>query len=165
MPGLCLTVADAGKGLMNIHGPDKISSFMHSTRYFMRVPDNRMRPDADCGLQMTTHLCDNLTIHAVRLSASTDSSSSSHVCYVGQTAVQKGKFDIQRAAELRVPKGPLFGLLKGGSPVTLDDGSVVSPDDVLGPSEPSRYFMVVCSLVGAEEQLLGALSGHAFIRR
>jgi ribonuclease Z len=39
-----------------------------------------------------------------------------------------------RAEELGVPAGPIRGDLVRGMPVTLPDGTVVSPDDVLGPA-------------------------------
>jgi ribonuclease Z len=44
-----------------------------------------------------------------------------------------GRFDTEAAARLGVPEGPLFGVLQRGEPVTLDDGRVVAPADVLGP--------------------------------
>jgi ribonuclease Z len=45
-----------------------------------------------------------------------------------------GRFDLDRALELRVPEGPLFGRLQLGENVRLDDGRVIKSADVLGPS-------------------------------
>jgi ribonuclease Z len=39
----------------------------------------------------------------------------------------------KRAAELGVPEGPIRGELVEGHPVSLPDGRVIHPDDVLGP--------------------------------
>ncbi len=39
---------------------------------------------------------------------------------------------------LGVPAGPLRGKLKSGEKVSLENGTVVSPDDVLGPSTPGN---------------------------
>ena len=44
-----------------------------------------------------------------------------------------GKFNPERAKELGIPSGPLWGQLQRGEAVTLADGSVVSPGQVLGP--------------------------------
>ncbi|HJO04929.1 MAG TPA: ribonuclease Z [Acidobacteriota bacterium] len=49
-----------------------------------------------------------------------------------------GRFDVDGATALGVEPGPLFGRLQAGESVTLADGSVVSPDQVLGPPRPGR---------------------------
>ena len=47
-----------------------------------------------------------------------------------------GRFDVAGADALGVPNGPERGALQHGEPVTLADGRVVSPEDVLGPARP-----------------------------
>ncbi len=47
-----------------------------------------------------------------------------------------GRFDVAAAKALGVPSGPLFGNLQRGESVELEDGTVVTPDQVLGPSRP-----------------------------
>ena len=49
-----------------------------------------------------------------------------------------GRFDVAGADALGVPAGPERGALQHGEAVTLADGRVVSPDDVLGPARPGR---------------------------
>ena len=44
-----------------------------------------------------------------------------------------GKFDSLAAETLNIPK-PLWGLLQHGSPVTLEDGKTIRPEQVLGPA-------------------------------
>jgi ribonuclease Z len=51
---------------------------------------------------------------------------------------RKGRFDRERAEELGVPVGPLFQKLHAGEAVELDDGTVVEPDQVVGPPRPGR---------------------------
>lgn len=51
---------------------------------------------------------------------------------------RKGRFDRERAEDLGVPTGPLFSKLHGGESVELDDGTVVEPDQVVGPPRPGR---------------------------
>ncbi|HXH96658.1 MAG TPA: ribonuclease Z [Gaiellaceae bacterium] len=49
-----------------------------------------------------------------------------------------GRFDVAAADALGVPSGPERGLLQGGAPVTLADGRVVTPAEVLGDPRPGR---------------------------
>ncbi|MFB6352965.1 MAG: ribonuclease Z [Halobacteriales archaeon] len=51
---------------------------------------------------------------------------------------RRGRFDRERAEELGVPVGPKFSRLHDGEPVELDDGTVVEPDQVVGPPRPGR---------------------------
>lgn len=47
-----------------------------------------------------------------------------------------GRFDVERAQALGVPEGPTYGRLQEGEPVTLADGTIVRPEQVLGPPRP-----------------------------
>ncbi|MGQ9653150.1 MAG: ribonuclease Z [Thermodesulfobacteriota bacterium] len=49
-----------------------------------------------------------------------------------------GKFKTEAAKALGIPPGPLFGRLQGGERVVLEDGRVIAPGQVLGPSRPGR---------------------------
>lgn len=51
---------------------------------------------------------------------------------------RKGRFDRERAEELGVPVGPTFSKLHEGNPVELEDGTVVRPEQVVGPPRPGR---------------------------
>lgn len=55
-----------------------------------------------------------------------------------------GRFDLERARELGVPAGPMFGRLQRGEPVELSDGRVVTPSQVLGPTRKGRSFAYIC---------------------
>jgi ribonuclease Z len=53
-----------------------------------------------------------------------------------------GRFDVEAADALGVPPGPERGLLQAGESVTLADGRVVTPDEVLGPPRPGRKVVL-----------------------
>jgi ribonuclease Z len=53
-----------------------------------------------------------------------------------------GRFDVEAADALGVPAGRERGVLQGGEPVTLADGRVVLPADVLGPPRAGRRVVL-----------------------
>ena len=62
--------------------------------------------------------------------------------YVLEEHTRPGRFEVAKALSLGVPSGPAFGQLQKGHPVTLANGTVVSPDQVLGPSRPGRKLVI-----------------------
>ena len=69
-----------------------------------------------------------------------------------------GRFDVQVADRLGVPDGPARGALQRGEPITLDDGSVVTPDLVLGEPRRGRRVVVAGDTAPAES-VVEAASG------
>jgi ribonuclease Z len=49
-----------------------------------------------------------------------------------------GRFDLERAKSLGIPAGPLYSRLQSGQSITLDDGRVIHPSEVLGPPRPGK---------------------------
>ena len=49
-----------------------------------------------------------------------------------------GRFDPDKARELGIPEGPLWGQIHKGNPVALADGRVITPDLLVGPPRPGR---------------------------
>jgi ribonuclease Z len=49
-----------------------------------------------------------------------------------------GRFNVQRALELGVPEGPLWGRLQTGEDVLSSSGKTVHPSDVLGAPRPGK---------------------------
>lgn len=55
-----------------------------------------------------------------------------------QEKARPGVFNVERAAELGIPAGPLYGKLQRGEDVALADGRIMTPDMVLGPPRPGK---------------------------
>jgi ribonuclease Z len=55
---------------------------------------------------------------------------------------RKGRFDPDHARELGVPEGPLWGQIHRGQPITLPDGRVVQPSELVGPPRPGRRVVI-----------------------
>ncbi|XP_073399979.1 zinc phosphodiesterase ELAC protein 1 isoform X1 [Dendrobates tinctorius] len=62
-----------------------------------------------------------------------------------------GKLNVTKLRELGVQPGPLYGKLKLGSSVTLENGQTISPSDVLGDPIPGRKVCILgdCSGMAA----------------
>ncbi|MCV3213855.1 ribonuclease Z [Plectonema radiosum NIES-515] len=59
----------------------------------------------------------------------------------GYRVVEKdrsGRFDIEKAKELQIPAGRIYGQLKRGETVTLSDGRVIDGNQLCGPTEIGR---------------------------
>jgi len=52
-----------------------------------------------------------------------------------------GRFNPDRAVELGIPEGPLWGQLHKGKTVTLADGQTVGPANLVGPPRPGRKLV------------------------
>ena len=67
------------------------------------------------------------------------------VTAIGYALVEEerpGRFDVERADALGVPGGPERGMLQRGEAVTLADGRVVQPGDVLGNPRAGRKVVL-----------------------
>lgn len=160
-------MADAGNSNITVSGPAQLESLLDATRHFMKLPDGLLRlhhgmhsvKTADTANGASKHVVFespelllqqvNITTQSQHTSTSS-SATASRCCFIGHSPELQGKFDIKRAEAFNVPKGPLFGKLKKGESITLADGTVIRPEQVLGECEPSRCFAVVCR-VGTEE--------------
>jgi ribonuclease Z len=55
---------------------------------------------------------------------------------------RKGRFHPERARELGIPEGPMWGRLHRGMPVTLEDGRVIPASELVGPPRRGRRVAI-----------------------
>jgi ribonuclease BN (tRNA processing enzyme) len=169
---LTLTAFDAGRTSLDIVGMPGLQTFWNSTSHFMRLnesyisirevapPQHNVQPTAtrlkygDIEVVAVPIVASSASAPTsfTPLSSSSATSSASFemkyygVSYVCQTPTLPGKFDVQRAAALNIPKGPMYAQLKNGKSVTLANGDIILPDQVLGPPQVGRNVAVLCAL-------------------
>lgn len=62
-----------------------------------------------------------------------------------------GRFNVEKAATLGIPSGPLYGKLKRGEQITLPDGRQIRGTDLCGEPEEGRKFVYCTDTVYCEE--------------
>jgi len=55
-----------------------------------------------------------------------------------QEKTKPGTFNLEKAEEMGIPRGPLYGKLQHGENIALPDGRVITPAMVLGPPRPGK---------------------------
>lgn len=65
------------------------------------------------------------------------------VGYVFTENDKPGKLDMEKCKQLGVPKGPMLGKIKNGQTITLDNGTVIKPEDVVGPTIKGKKLVML----------------------
>jgi ribonuclease Z len=132
LPGMLKTFALRGREApLSIHGPVGIAAIMSVLgRVVGRLPYPVEIVELEPG--------DSLPRDGYRLEAFATDHRVPSLGWALYEDPRPGRFDAQEAARLGVPFGPLCGALQHGQPVTLPDGSVVTPEQVVGPTRPGR---------------------------
>lgn len=164
LPGMVLTIADTGKPGLHVHGPPRTKNYVFATRHFLHRPDftfkaSEVLPLGDKDEIQSCYEDDEVVVYAVAVKkprigakrklsdsqSSLDAKAQSHVSvsYVVETRPQRGKFLVEKAVALGVPKGRLFGQLHQGKDVRLDNGTVVKSSECVLPSMPAVACVVL----------------------
>jgi ribonuclease Z len=136
LPGMLKTFALRGRDVpITIYGPPGLSELFGSLR---RIFGKLTYPYEL--VELTP--CDSIERGDHKLVTFPVSHGVSSVGYALVEEDRPGRFDVATADELGVPNGPERGALQRGESVTIDDGRVVTPDEVLGPPRAGRKVVV-----------------------
>ena len=76
---------------------------------------------------------------------------------------RKGRFDPDRARSLGIPEGPLWGRIHRGEAVTLEDGRIVQPSELVGPPRPVRTVVITGDTRPCENTVAAARSADLLL--
>lgn len=138
LPGLLMLSSQVDRTEpLTIYGPARLADYIESSR---KILDMYINYEIRC-IPVEPGViaeCDEYHINCFPLKHTKQ-------CF-GYSIVEKerpGAFSVERALELRVPKGPLWGKLQRGEDVMNSDGVVIHPSDVLGEKRSGRKFSFV----------------------
>jgi ribonuclease Z len=136
LPGMLKTFSLRGRELpLTIYGPQGLRELLTTLRRIfgrLSFPLETVELEPGAVLERDGHRLETFAVeHGV-----------SAVGYALVEGVRPGRFDVDTADRLGVPDGPARGLLQRGEHVTLSDGRVVAPDDVLGPPRDGRKLVL-----------------------
>jgi ribonuclease Z len=137
IPGLLMLRAQVpDPGSLTILGPKGIKAFIDQVQgtlgFFVNYPVRFVEWEE--GSPTDTAYED----HQIRITWAPLKHTVTCVGYRMEEHPRPGKFKAKTARGLGVPEGPLWGKLQKGESVTLENGEVVRPDQVLGPMRPGR---------------------------
>jgi ribonuclease Z len=122
---------------LTLYGPPKLKEYVDANRRILDMYINYeiIVKTVEPGVILET---DDFTVRAFRLNHTKPC-----LGYVMQEKDRPGEFHPEKAQDLGIPVGPLWGKLQRGETVTLGDGRVVSSADVMGNKRGGRKFSYV----------------------
>ena len=140
-----------------IIGPPRIRNVVESSRDVLEMYINYeivVREIDNPKTRKVVYQGDGFSVRSIPLSHSRTC-----VGYVLEEDPRPGLFHPELAAELEIPRGPLWGQLQSGSDIELSDGRVILPSQVMGPPRRGRKFSYVTDTVpvpGLENDVAGS---------
>lgn len=150
LPGLLMLSSQVDRSEpLYIYGPARLKDYVESTRKLLDMYINYqiIYVEVSPGIVLEN---EEYTVEAVPLVHTKPCFG-----YVLKEKDRAGEFNVQKAQEKGVPCGPMWGQLQKGNDVTLQDGSVVHPEDVLGPKRRGVKFSYI-----TDSMYLGYISKH-----
>jgi ribonuclease Z len=136
LPGMLKTFALRGREIpLTIYGPRGLDDLLGTLR---RIFGRLTYPVRTVELEPGS----SLTRDGYRIEAFAVDHGVTAVGYALAEDPRPGRFDVDVATSLGVPDGPERGVLQRGESVTLGDGRVVTPADVLGPARAGRKVVL-----------------------
>jgi ribonuclease Z len=74
-----------------------------------------------------------------------------------------GRFNPEKAREIGVPEGPLWGKIHKGETVQLPDGRTVEPSELVGPSRPGRRIVLTGDSRPSEATVNAAMQADVLV--
>jgi ribonuclease Z len=157
LPGMLKTFALRGRDVpITIYGPPGLSDLFSSLR---RIFGKLTYPYELVELSPG----DSITREDYRLATFPVTHGVSSVGYALIEDARPGRFDVAIADSLGVPNGPERGALQRGEPVTLPDGGVVTPEQVLGEPRPGRTIVIAGDTAPCESVLEAARGAELLV--
>ncbi|MDX9935064.1 MAG: ribonuclease Z [Sphaerochaetaceae bacterium] len=138
LPGMLMLSSQVDRSEpLYIYGPAKLKDYVEQTRKLLDMYINYeiVVRTIDEGI---VHMGDGFRVEAFPLRHTKPCFG-----YTLREDKRPGQFHPEQAANLKVPKGPLWAILQNGGEVTNTDGTVVHPEQVLGPQREGRTFSYV----------------------
>lgn len=138
LPGILMLSSQVDRDEpLTLYGPPKLKEYVDANRRILDMYINYeiIVKTVEPGVILET---DDFIVRAFRLNHTKPC-----LGYVMQEKDRPGEFHPEKAQELGIPVGPLWGKLQRGETVTLSDGRVVSSADVMGEKRGGRKFSYV----------------------
>ncbi len=150
LPGLLASLGLAGScGGIDLYGPDPLRDYLEgvmrtsSTRIGYPLRTHRVKEAAARGCLVLDD--DDITVRCTALTHRVPA-----YAYRVDQKPRPGRFDVDRARALGIPPGPVYGELKAGRSVTLDDGRVIRGAALCGPPRPGSSVVYCTDTVFSE---------------
>src|SRR3954451_5966404 len=157
LPGMLKTFALRGRDVpITIYGPPGLSDLFSSLRrIFGRLTYPYELVELSPG--------DSITREDYALITFAVSHGVSSVGYALVEEDRPGRVDVAPADALGAPNGPERGALQRGEPVTLADGGVVAPEQVLGEARLGRTIVIAAATAPCETVLEAARGAELLV--
>ncbi len=139
LPGILMLSSQVDRDEpLYIYGPPKIAEYIESSRKVLDMYINYPIIVKEITAPCVCHEGDGFCIRAFPLEHT-----KTCVGYTLEEYQRPGEFHPEKARELKVPCGPLWAKLQAGCEVKAEDGSIVKPEQVLGPQRKGRKISYV----------------------
>lgn len=139
LPGLMMLSSQVDRDEpLYIYGPPKVADYVESSRKVLDMYINYPVIVKEITAPCTVHEGKDFYIRAFPLNHTKPC-----VGYTLEELDRPGEFNPDAARSLNVPVGPLWSKLQAGQSVTASDGSIVTPEQVMGAKRSGRKFSYV----------------------
>lgn len=121
-----------------IYGPPKIAEYVETSRRVLDMYINYPIVVKEITAPCVVHSGKDFYVRCFPLSHT-----KTCIGYTLEELDRPGEFNVEKAREIGITPGPLFGKLQRGESVILENGREVFPQEVMGDRRPGRKFSFV----------------------